>query len=40
MMWYTLCLVFMNYDIILDLVCLMIYDDEIVYMDLEMYYER
>ena len=32
----TLCV----YDIILDLVCLMKYDDEVVYIDLEMYYER
>jgi hypothetical protein len=34
MMWYTLC-----YNIILDLIYLMIYD-KIVYIDLEMYYER
>jgi hypothetical protein len=31
----TLCV----YDIILDLICLMRYD-EIIYIDLEMYYER
>jgi hypothetical protein len=28
------------YDIILDLECLMRYDDVIVYIDLEMYYEQ
>jgi hypothetical protein len=38
--WLTLYdVVYLCYDIILDLVYLMIYD-KIVYIDLEMYYER